>query len=96
MCCGNSVVRAEGLKTFVSMLTPEQRTSYDLREQRMKARMDSLEKERDAKWAKDHPGADRPRRCGPGRVSPQPAATPHSGAAPAAPERKGPGGPLFY
>lgn len=88
-------VRAEGLKTFVSMLTAGQREAYNLREQRMKARMDSLEKERDAKWAKDHPGAERPRRCGPSRVTPQPA-TPRSGEAPAAPERKGPGGPLFY
>ena len=89
-------VRAEGLKTFVSMLTPEQRAAYELREQRMKARMDSLEKERDAKWAKDHPGAERPRRCGPSRTGATPSPTTHSGSEPAAPERKGPGGPLFY
>jgi hypothetical protein len=89
-------VRAEGLRTFVSMLTPEQKVAYELREQRMKARFDSLEKDRDSKWAKEHPGMERPRRCGGARSgggSSGAAARPAS-AAPAAERR--PGGPLFY
>ncbi|HET9425154.1 MAG TPA: hypothetical protein VFO55_07280 [Gemmatimonadaceae bacterium] len=89
-------VRAEGLKTFVSMLTPEQRSAYEAREARMKARMDSLEKERDAKWAKEHPGSERPRRCGPGRTgSAAPAAGARSAPGVPAPEHR-PGGSLFY
>ena len=87
-------VRAEGLKTFVSMLTPEQKKAYELREQRMKARYDSIQKELDAKWAKDHPGQER-RRCGPGRPGNQTGAASKPGAAPATAERR-PGGPLFY
>ena len=85
-------VRANGLKTFLSMLTPEQRSAWELRDQRMKARMDSLEKERDAKWVKEHP--DRPRRCAGSHTGPN-----NQGQKPAAPtagpERR-PGGPLFY
>jgi hypothetical protein len=88
-------VRAQGLKTFTSMLTPEQKTAYELREQRMKARFDSLEKERDAKWAKEHPGVER-KRCGPGRPGgSQTGAAIKSGSPSPAPERR-PGGPLFY
>ena len=86
-------VRAEGLKTFLNMLTPEQRSAYELRDQRMKARMDSLEKDRDAKWAKDHPGADRPRRCAGSRTGQNTQTRP---AAPAAGPERRPGGPLFY
>jgi hypothetical protein len=87
-------VRANGLKTFLSMLTPEQRSAWELRDQRMKARMDSLEKDRDAKWAKEHPGSERPRRCGGSRTgSSNPNQNP---AAPAAGNERRPGGPLFY
>ena len=88
-------VRAEGLKTFTSMLTPEQRTAYQAREQRMKARMDSLEKERDAKWAKEHPGSERPRRCGGSRTG-QSNPTQNPAAPAGSTERRSPGGPLFY
>jgi hypothetical protein len=87
-------VRAEGLKTFVSMLTPEQRTSYDEREKRIKARMDSLEKERDAKWAREHPGAERPRRCAGSRSNQNNQS--QNPAAPTAPPHREPRGPLFY
>lgn len=89
-------VRAEGLKTFVSMLTPEQKTAYERREQRMKARFDSLEKERDAKWAKDHPGQER-RRCASSRPAGSTTgdASPRPGPASPVGERR-PGGPLFY
>jgi hypothetical protein len=58
-------VRAEGFKTLLGMLTPAQREAWDAREVRQRARMDSVEKARDADWAKKHPGSDRPRRCGP-------------------------------
>ena len=89
-------VRAEGLKTFVSMLTPAQKAAYEARERRMKAHMDSVEKERDAKWAREHPGNERPRRCGPGRVgTAQPAAGARPATGVAVPEHR-PAGPLFY
>jgi hypothetical protein len=89
-------VRAEGLKTFVSMLTPDQKAAYEAREQRMKARMDSLEKVRDAKGAREHRGNERPRRCGPGRVGTVlPAAGSRSAPGATAPEHR-PTGPLFY
>lgn len=81
-------VRGEGLNTFLGMMTPAQREAYDLREKRMHARMDSLEKDRDAKWAKDHPGSERPRRCGGPRSGPGSSAGP-------GPERRGPGGPFL-
>ena len=68
-------VRAEGFKALLEMMTPEQRAAYDLREQRMRARMDSIEKARDAEWAKSHPGTERPRRCG----GPRPAGGPSTG-----------------
>jgi hypothetical protein len=89
-------VRAHGLKTFVEMMTPEQREAYQLRDQRMKARFDSQEKERDAKWAREHPGVERTRRCGPGRTG---SAQPDAGARPAqgaATTERRPTGPLFY
>jgi hypothetical protein len=87
-------VRAQGIKTFLSMLTPAQKTAWEERDQRMKARMDSLEKERDAKWAKEHPGADRTHRCGPSR-SGQSTQSP-SPTAPATSQHPAPRGPLFY
>ena len=88
-------VRAEGLRTFLDMMTPAQRAAYSAREKRVKARMDSLEKVSEAKWAKDHPGEQR-RRCRANRngASGQGNAG-RPGAAPATPERR-PGGPLFY
>ncbi len=84
-------VRAEGLKTFVGMLTPEQRAAYDEREKRIKADMEARERQRDVEWAKENPGKERPRRnmC---------ASRPGASSAPAqrgttpAPERR----PLFY
>jgi hypothetical protein len=84
-------VRGEGLKNFLGMLTPEQRAAYEARDQRMKAHMDSLQKDRDAKWAKEHPGSERP------RCTNRTGQTTPSGkqAAPAAQEHR-PGGPLFY
>lgn len=87
-------VRAEGIKTFLGMLTPAQKSAWQERDQKMKARFDSLEKDRDAKWFKDHPGTDRPRRCGASR-SGQNTQAPNQ-AAPAAPQHRAPGGPLFY
>ena len=62
-------VRAEGFKTLIGMLTPAQRQAWDARELRQRARQDSVEKARDAEWAKKHPGSDRPRRCGGNRPS---------------------------
>ena len=56
-------IRAEGFNTIKGLMTPAQREAFDAREKRIRARMDSLEKERDAEWAKKHPG--RPRRCTP-------------------------------
>jgi hypothetical protein len=88
-------VRAEGLKSFLDMMTPAQREAYTAREKRIKARMDSLEKENEAKWAKEHPGEHRRRRCG-GRAGANAQGTSGRPAgAPAVPERR-PGGPLFY
>jgi hypothetical protein len=78
-------VRAEGFRSLLGMMTPEQRDAYDARERRFKARMDSLEKTRDAQWAKDHPGAER-HRCG-GR-SMAPGGTPAGGGRA---DRRGPG-----
>ena len=54
-------IRAEGFNTIKGLMTAAQRDAFDARERRMRARMDSLEKERDAEWAKKHP--ERPRRC---------------------------------
>jgi hypothetical protein len=88
-------VRAEGLKTFLDMMTPAQREAYDAREKRIKARMDSIEAANEAKWAKDHPGEQRRRRCGNRAGATGPGNSPRPGGAPAAPERR-PGGPLFY
>jgi hypothetical protein len=84
-------VRGEGLKTFLGMLTQEQQSAWSTRDRRMKAHMDSLQKDRDAKWAKDHPGSERPR-CMNRTGQATPAGKP---AAPTAQERR-PGGPLFY
>jgi hypothetical protein len=89
-------VRADGIKTFLSMLTPAQKSAWEERDKRMKARFDSLEKDRDAKWTKEHPGADRPRRCGPsrsGQINIQ-----KQNTLPAAPgiEHHSPAGSLFY
>lgn len=78
-------VRTEGFKTLTGMMTPEQRSAYDLREKRFKAHMDSLDKARDAQWAKDHPGVER-KRCGGRAMTP--------GGAPAGGgrgDRRGPG-----
>ena len=88
-------VRAEGIKTFLGMLTPAQKAAWEERDQKMKARFDSLDKERDAKWAKEHPGADRPRRCGPSRSGQSPQ-SPNPAAPASAPQHRAPGGPLFY
>jgi hypothetical protein len=89
-------VRAEGLKTFLGMLTPQQRQAYDAREKRIKAEMEEREKQREAEWAKKNPGKDHPRRntCA-SRPGAQPGSAQRSPAAPA-PERRGPSGPLFY
>jgi hypothetical protein len=88
-------VRAQGIKTFLGMLTPAQKAAWEERDQKMKARYDSLEKDRDAKWTKDHPGTDRPRRCGASRAGQTTQST--SPTAPAAtPQRHAPSGPLFY
>jgi hypothetical protein len=57
-------IRAEGFNTIKGLMTTAQREAFDARENRMRARMDSSEKARDAEWAKNHP--DRPLRCGPG------------------------------
>jgi hypothetical protein len=57
-------IRAEGLASIRELMTPAQREAYAAREIRMRAHMDSVEKERDAEWAKNHPGTERPRRCG--------------------------------
>ena len=54
-------IRNEGFNTIKGLMTPAQREAFDAREQRMRARMDSVEKARDAEWAKKHP--ERPRRC---------------------------------
>jgi hypothetical protein len=56
-------VRAEGFKSMLGMMDDKQRAAYDAREKRFKVRMDSLDKARDAQWAKDHPGVER-HRCG--------------------------------
>jgi hypothetical protein len=55
-------VRAEGFNTIKGLMTSAQREAFDAREKRMRARMDSVEKTREAEWAKAHP--DRPLRCG--------------------------------
>lgn len=91
-------IRAEGLKTFISLMTPAQREAYQLREQRVKARMDSVEKEREAKWVREHPGKERQRRCGGSRLGTAPQSPGVTGTTPAPiPERRGPGGaPFFY
>jgi hypothetical protein len=57
-------IRNEGFNTIKGLMTPVQREAFDAREARMRARMDSAEKARDAEWAKKHP--DRPRRCATG------------------------------
>lgn len=57
-------VRTEGFNSIKALMTPVQREAFDAREGRMRARMDSVEKARDAEWAKKHP--DRPSRCGSG------------------------------
>ena len=54
-------IRNEGFNTIKGLMTPAQRDAFDAREKRMRARMDSSEKARDAEWAKKHP--ERPRRC---------------------------------
>src|SRR6185503_11347808 len=59
-------VQAEGFKTLVGMMTPTQRQAFEARKKRMRAAMDSAERHRDSVWAKEHPGAERSRRCGPG------------------------------
>jgi hypothetical protein len=59
-------VQAEGFKTLVDMMTPAQHAAFEARRKRMRERMDSTEKAHDAEWAKNHPGADRNRRCGVG------------------------------
>ena len=56
-------IRADGLKSLLGMMTQEQRDAYDAREKRFKARRDSIDKENEAKWAKEHPGVER-KRCG--------------------------------
>jgi hypothetical protein len=57
-------IRNEGFNTIKGLMTPVQRDAFDAREKRMRARMDSSEKARDAEWAKKHP--ERPRRCAAG------------------------------
>jgi hypothetical protein len=66
-------------------MTPAQREAFDARESRMRARMDSVEKARDAEWAKNHP--ERPRRCGPG--------APRSSGGPGADRDRGGPRPFF-
>lgn len=55
-------VRTEGFNSIKALMTPAQREAFDAREARMRTRMDSIEKARDAEWAKKHP--ERPTRCG--------------------------------
>ena len=57
-------IRNEGFNTIKGLMTPAQRDAFDAREKRMRTRMDSSEKARDAEWAKKHP--ERPRRCSSG------------------------------
>ena len=57
-------IRNEGFNTIKALMTPAQREAFDAREKRMRTRMDSSEKARDAEWAKKHP--ERPRRCASG------------------------------
>jgi len=57
-------IRNEGFNTIKALMTPAQREAFDAREKRMRTRMDSSEKARDAEWAKKHP--ERPRRCSTG------------------------------
>jgi hypothetical protein len=54
-------IRDAGFATIRELMTAEQREAFDARALRMKAHNDSVEKARDAEWAKNHP--DRPRRC---------------------------------
>jgi hypothetical protein len=90
-------VRAEGLKTFLGMLTPQQRQAYDEREKRIKAEMEAREREREADWARNNPGKERARRSCPARPNSGGQTTaPNGGTAAPAPERRGPLGPLFY
>ena len=89
-------VRAEGLNTFLGMLTPEQRQAYDEREKRIKAEMEARRALEEAEWAKNNPGKTRRRSC-PARPNAGGQTTaPNGGTATPAPERRGPAGPLFY
>ena len=82
-------IRATGFKTLLEMMTPEQRVAYSAREKRFKARMDSLEKAREAQRAKGS-GGDRHRRCG---GSSRPGMGPGGGPGSQG-DRRGPGGPF--
>ena len=84
-------IRAEGLNTIRGLMTPAQREAYDAREKRMRWVMDSTEKARDAEWAKNHPGVERSRRCGPGAPRGGPGGSSGGGDR----ERGGPRGPFF-
>src|SRR5689334_19323801 len=73
-------IRDAGFATIRELMTTEQREAFDARATRMKAHNDSVEKARDAEWAKNHP--DRPRRCASG--------APRGGPGGGQPERGGP------
>jgi len=70
--------RTEGRNALFGMMTEKQREAYDAREKRFKARMDSVEKDRDAQWAKDHPGVQR-KVCGGHPMTPGGASGPGGG-----------------
>jgi hypothetical protein len=89
-------VRADGIRTFLSMLTPAQKSAWEERDKRMKARFDSVEKARDAQWTKEHPGVERPRRCGPSRSGQINNQKPNTLPAAAGAEHHNPTGPIFY
>jgi hypothetical protein len=73
-------IRNEGFNTIKGLMTPVQREAFDAREKRMRARMDSSEKARDAEWAKKHP--ERPRRCATGGARGGPGGSQPSGPRP--------------
>jgi hypothetical protein len=82
-------IKADANTSLLALMTDAQRTAFDAREKKFKAAMDSIDKVRDAEWAKKHPGVERPRgRCG--SRGPRPA-----GAGPGPGTDRGPGGPLF-
>jgi hypothetical protein len=76
-------IRAEGVKTLLSLMTPEQRLAYDAREKRVRAIFDSVEK---ARAARGESRLEHARRCAGSRPAP---------GAGAGPESRGAGGPSF-